>query len=407
MDYGIRLLLISYYWPPLGGPGAIRPVKFAKYLPQFGIFPIVLTRKDIAYHSLDSELGSELEDLQVLRTESFDPARVLYLLGKAHFGPKRWQAPVRQLINFPDNKIGWIPFAYVGVRNINFDLIFVTGPPFSSFILGYYLARKRGKPLILDFRDAWLEFPFIPYLKTQRLIVSYWEAKITRFASSIVVVDENIKNRLIEKYPEISERITVIPNGYDPDDFKIEEKDKIFTIAYLGTVRRERSPETVLKAVAQFLAENRLTTAQIRFKFIGNIEEPYLGMIRQYSFVEVLGHLPYTKAIREFCRSHLGIMITTGSEFFFPSRQNEYLASGLPVIVCGRSKGIHLLESAFKKGYPGWIYDFNDIEGMKQRVSEVYQKFQQEKIIKGENPFKEYTRKTLTERLARLITSRA
>ncbi|OPX18212.1 hypothetical protein BXT86_02425 [candidate division WOR-3 bacterium 4484_100] len=100
-------------------------------------------------------------------------------------------------------------------------------------------------------------------------------------------------------------------------------------------------------------------------------------------------------------------MITTGSEFFFPSRQNEYLASGLPVIVCGRSKGIHLLESAFKKGYPGWIYDFNDIEGMKQRVSEVYQKFQQEKIIKGENPFKEYTRKTLTERLARLITSRA
>ncbi len=401
----INLLIISYYWPPLGGPGSIRPVKFAKYLPRFGINPIILTRKNIAYHSLDKELGNDLKNLKVLRTETFDPARVLYLLGKTEFRHKDWQKPIRQLINFPDNKVGWIPFACASVKDIRFDAILVTGPPFSSFILGYYIARKRQVPLILDFRDAWLEFPFIKYLKIQRRFVSSWETKVTRYAAKIVVVDENIKAELLEKFPELFKKITVIPNGYDPDDFKIREKEEKFTLAYLGTVREERNPDTVLQATARFLSETGISSARVQFKFIGNIEKAYIKMIKQYGFTRIFGHLSYTRALKEFCESHLAIMITTGSEFFFPSRQNEYLASGLPIIVCGRSKGIHLLESAFKKGYPGWVYDFNDINGMKNQILRVYQDFQEGRIMQGKNPYKEYTREKLTQKLAGLIKS--
>jgi len=158
-----KLLIITYYWPPCGGPGALRPVKFAKYLPHFGVQPIILTRKNIAYHSLDEELSQEVKNVQVIRTESFDPARLFYLFGMKKYQAQAWHMPIRQTIHFPDNKVGWTPFAYTSGMGIKYDAIFVTAPPFSSFITAYYMARRTGKPLILDFRDAWLEYPFIPY----------------------------------------------------------------------------------------------------------------------------------------------------------------------------------------------------------------------------------------------------
>jgi hypothetical protein len=96
-------------------------------------------------------------------------------------------------------------------------------------------------------------------------------------------------------------------------------------------------------------------------------------------------------------------MITTGSEYFFPSRQNEYLASGLPIIVCGKSKGIHLLEEAFERGYPGWIYDYDNVHEMKNKILEMYQKYKKGSIDRGETPYKEFTRKNLTKNLAQLI----
>jgi glycosyltransferase involved in cell wall biosynthesis len=399
-----KLLIITYYWPPCGGPGALRPVKFAKYLPQFHIDPIVLTRKNIAYHSFDEELEQQVKNVRVIKTESFDPARILYRLGMKIYRPQQWHMSIKQTINFPDNKLGWAPFAFISGINIEFDSVFVTAPPFSSFITGYYLAKRTGKPLILDFRDAWLEYPFIPYRdKTKRKFVSHWEEKITQFASIIVVVNENIKNSLIKKYPHISKKIYVIPNGYDPDDFVATQKPEMFTISYLGTIREERNPEKFLQSVNELILKKRFSEKDIKIKFIGHIEGHYLAKIKKYNFVKVFGHLPYHDAIKEFSSSHLGIMITTGSKYFFPSRQNEYLASGLPIIVCGKSEGIRLLEKAFKKGYPGWIFDYDDIKGIENKIFKIFQHYEKGKIIKGATPYKEYTRENLTKKLAEII----
>jgi hypothetical protein len=99
----------------------------------------------------------------------------------------------------------------------------------------------------------------------------------------------------------------------------------------------------------------------------------------------------------------VGILITTGSRFFFPSRQNEYLASGLPIIVCGRSSGIHLLEKAFRQGYPGWIFDYNDIDGMAKKLHELHRTWKKGRITRGRNPYHQYTRKNLTKTLAGIL----
>jgi len=399
-----KLLVITYYWPPCGGPGSIRPVKFAKYLPEFGIEPIILTRKDIAYHSLDPELGKELKNICVYKTESLDPARILYCLGMRSYHPKEWQVPIKKALNFPDNKTCWIPFVCIKGPKIDFDYIFVTAPPFSAFIAGYIISKATGKPLILDFRDAWLEFPFMRYEnKLQRDFVAYWEKKVAKFASHIIVISENIKRTLIGRCPELADKISIIPNGYDPEDFpRVPPPDK-FTISYLGTIREERNPETFLMAVQNFLRDTRFSPDEVEVKFIGYIEDNYLKMINQYPFTKVLGHLSYYEALREFCTAHLAFITTTGDEFFFPSRQNEYLASGLPIICCGWSGGFRTLEQAFEKGYPGKIFAYDDITGMKGKIHEIYVQYKHNKIERADHKFPEYTRKNLTRILAEQI----
>lgn len=349
-------------------------------------------------------MQNDVADVKVIKTESLDPARILYRLGMRTYRPKMWHRPIKEAINFPDNKLPWIPYAYYAGIKIDFHYIFVTAPPFSSFITGYMLAKRTYRPLILDFRDAWLEFPFMPYRgKAKRTFVSYWEEKITNTASLIIVVDDNIKKTLIKKYPHIEKKIYVIPNGYDPDDFVTTEKPDIFTVSYLGTVREERNPENFLSAVNALIHEKEINEKDIKVVFIGHIEDQFLKTIRKYAFAEIVGHLPYHHAIRKFSSSHCALMVTTGSDYFFPSRQNEYLASGLPIIVCGKSKAIHLLEDAFKKGYPGWIYDYDDSEGMKNKIFEIYQNFKNGKILRGQTPYKKYTRRSLTKKLAALI----
>ena len=394
--------MISYYWPPCGGPGALRPVKFAKYLSDNGIEPVVLTRKDIAYHTIDRELGNEIKDVRVIRTESFDPARLLYIAGMRRYNPRSWQRPIKQGLNFPDHKLPWFPFAYPASKNMDFDCIYVTAPPFSAFLLGYAIAYARRKPLILDFRDSWLQFPFMPYKGIlQRSFVHAWEKKVVHAAHAIIAVDENIKRDLVQRYPGIDQKTAVIPNGYDPMDLTHADRPTTFTLSYLGTVRKERDPNTILKAVHE--AQEEYKIQDITFKFIGHIEKEFLQPIAHYPFVRILGHLPHTQALHDFAQSHCGIMITTGSTYFFPSRQNEYLASGLPLIVCGESKGLHLLEKAFTQGYPGWVFQYNDIEGMKKRIGMIYQDFKKGKVLKGKTPYTQYTRQNLTTQLAQII----
>lgn len=382
----------------------MRPVKFTKYLPKYGFEPVVLTRKDIAYHSFDRDMENDATGVEVIRTGSLDPARLLYMLGMRKYRMIAWQNPIKQTLNFPDNKTPWVPFAYSAGMVCRFDYIFVTAPPFSAFITGYYLAERTGKPLIVDFRDAWLEFPFMPYKgHLQKTFVRKWERKIVDMASLIVVVDTNIKNSLLKKYPDIREKICVIPNGYDPDDFVQTRLPDVFTISYLGTIREERHPGNILRAVELFMKKVSIGAEDIKFKFIGHVEERFLNVIRRYAFTETTGHLPYKNAIESFCNSHLAILITTGSEYFFPSRQNEYLASGLPIIVCGKSKGLHVLDDAIEKGYPGWIYDFNDIDGIREKISDVYRRYKRGIVIRGKTPFAEYTREKLTQQLAEQI----
>ena len=168
-----RVLIISYNFPPMGMGGVQRATKFAKYLPSFGWEPIILTVKDVDYFAKDYTLLKELSsDTKVIRTGSFDPLRLSYLLKSIMKKNKKsrgetytpLKAKILSWLFFPDNKIGWIPFALSKglkiCKNEKIDLIFSTSPPPSLHLIGYFLKKLTGKVWLADFRDEWIGYQY-------------------------------------------------------------------------------------------------------------------------------------------------------------------------------------------------------------------------------------------------------
>lgn len=396
--------MLCYYWPPLGGPGALRPVKFARYLPDFGVDPIVVTRRDIAYHSYDPDLAAEVPDTRTYRTETFDPARVMRLFGRTDYRPRRWQRPVKIALNFPDNKVGWIPFAYACCRRHRADAVFATAPPFSAFITAYYASRSTGLPLVVDFRDAWREFPFMRYHgRLQHSLVDHWERKVVTRADAITVVDADIARLLQNKYPDARNKIHVLPNGFDPADFTCFPSERIFTIAHLGTIRRERDPDVFLRAVDGLIREGRIPSSAIQVRFIGHVEPEYQSRIAQHRFAVMPGHLPHRTALRQLASAHVALLITTGDSYFFPSRQHEYLASGRPVLVCGISTATHVLTEAFRRGYPGTVVAGNAVPEIKRAILDWFERYHAGTLPQGVTPYQDITRTNVARQLAEIV----
>ena len=228
-----NVLVISYFFPPLGGPGVQRVQKFVKYLPEFGWNPLVLSVKNVEYIAYDESLLDEIENAEIYHSESFDPMRILYLL--EHFRRKKTPRIYHKIAEnkkrfwrdiFPvDSKIGWLPFAlkkgkYI-FRTHKIDAIFATVGPYSDAVLGYLLAKKFGIPLVVDYRDLWKGKPDISYFSNwHRNFAEKTEKKILQFAAKIVMNTEFSRRKITKLFPQIEKnKFTVIYNGWDKSDF--------------------------------------------------------------------------------------------------------------------------------------------------------------------------------------------
>jgi glycosyltransferase involved in cell wall biosynthesis len=226
-----QVLLVTYYFPPLGGPGAIRPAKFCRYLPEFDWSTTALTVKDIAYYTHDRYLLEDVALSKIVASGSLDPARILYRLGKKSVKWTGSPSALAGILNLPDSKLGWLmPAVLKGLPLArSAQVILATAPPFTSLLVGLLLSRLTGRPLVADFRDSWLEFPFVPYTGIYQHI-NYWlEREVARHAAHILAVSRAIEGDLCRRYPWLKDNMTVIPNGFDPSDFDRPSSTSRFT----------------------------------------------------------------------------------------------------------------------------------------------------------------------------------
>ena len=265
-----KILVATYYWPPSGGPGVQRILKFCKYLPHFGWEPIVLTVQDGEYPRLDQSLLDEAELLKVkvFKTKTIEPYKFFKFLTQKNSLPTFELSKVKESIFsnlaywirmnlfIPDARIGWIPFAIKSAKKIilenKIDLIFSSGPPHSSHFIGHRLKRSLSIPWVADFRDPWVDLFY--YSDHKRLAISkkldsILETKILCSADKIITATKGLKLLFENK---IKKNISVVYNGFDEDDFKgldkKNNKDEKIIVSYVGTIARSQVPHNFFQA---------------------------------------------------------------------------------------------------------------------------------------------------------------
>jgi glycosyltransferase involved in cell wall biosynthesis len=239
-------------FPPVGGGGVQRSLKFVKYLPASGWIPVVVTVRNIAYYVYDARLLEEIPPgIEIVRTESVDPLRLAGLFLNSRHGSKTDKPQnsrivegsalvtlyraLRRLLFFPDAQLGWIPFAVLASRKklgrSGIDAIYSPGAPYSSAVIAYILSRLHGIPYVIDFRDGWTDDIYHqPPSRAHRWAHQRLERLVVTNASAVCVYGEWLAKRLAERYPTSAKRIVTIPNGFDPADLN-------------GVIAAEKTPE--------------------------------------------------------------------------------------------------------------------------------------------------------------------
>ncbi len=419
--------MISYFFPPLGGPGVQRIQKFVRYLPQNGWNPIVLTVKNIKYVAYDYSLWDDIKNTEVHRTESADLMRILYRYEKTKKTPenndvyKFTNSKIRDFVRniFPiDPQIGWLPFAVKkGIeicRTQKIEVVYATLTPFSSVIVGYYIAKRCKKKLILDYRDLWQGKTATEYLTNWHKRFSiFWESKVLQFASKVIINTRTSEKIIKELYPDISQnKFTVLHNGFDKNDFKdvtsvSDNKKLIFT--FTGGFYEERTPEYFLNALLQLKEEN-LIPDHVEFRFIGNyvreIEEMLSIKVLQ-KWIKIIPQVEHKKSIKYLLESDILLIFlaSQNSHFVIPAKLFEYLAARKPIFAMISPQG----ESAdiIKQNNIGEVCAPEDVASIKKIILKFIKYHQEKKLSEKydlkKKDFSKYERSFQAKRLSEII----
>lgn len=424
-----QVLFVTYYFPPSGGPGVQRSLKFTKYLPGYGWRPTVLTVRPehASYPDLDPDLAEEIPDsVDVERTYAWDPyalyARVLQqekqdvvsvgFLGESEMNVRqhiaRW---IRANIFLPDARVGWVPFAVTRGRELlrrdRFDAVFTTGPPHSTHLVGLALSLLHDVPWLADFRDPWTRIDYqeaLPITAPARAVDSWIERTVLKNASLATVRSESMGSYLLNS---AQTPMVVIENGFDPEDFEGIEasipKDR-FVVAHVGNVNDARDPAALWKALREMDARKRMP--RLRIAFVGNVERAVLASAARYGvgdLVDILPYLPHEQAVRRMKASTallLSINNVSGARGIVPGKIYEYVASGRPILGIGPPGGD--AARVLAESNAGRMFDFEDVDGVRTYLRASYEAWETGRPLEGASwdRAQRYSRKQQAGRLA-------
>jgi len=437
-------LIFTYYWPPAGGPGVQRFLKFSKYLGEFGIEPIIITVNNGSYPYLDESLIKDIpKDLKVYKTNTFEPFRIYnFMQGKtkkfssvAMVGIKDSESIFHKFSKFiranffiPDARKGWNRFAYKQGLNIidkyNIDMIITTGPPHSTHLIGLRLKHKLNILWLADLRDPWpniLNREEFPRTKRAQIKDEKLKDKVLRSADYITTVSHGLKNQIIDK----NENIQVIYNGFDEEDFNpalnalsAGPLTDEFVITYTGTLLDDYDIKVFFKVLKNII-ENNLTI-NYKLRFVGEIPRSTYEQIEESNLsenIEVTSYVSHTEAIDYLMKSTVLLLVipnVSNNEGIVTGKLFEYLASQKPIICLGPKHGD--AAKVIQECEAGAVFSApskggSDTGGERDMVDELNDHLQKlsEKWLDDSNldlkggKYDIYSRKNQTKKLAEII----
>lgn len=424
-----RVLVIAYYFPPSGGSGVQRALKFVKYLPSFGWIPDVLTLDpaSAAYPDLDSEMLNDVpEEVVVHRTDAWDPYRMYagftnkskedavsvgFLSDKPISYKERFARWIRANVFIPDARVGWYFYALKKARALvasgEIDAIFTTGPPHSTHLIGRSLKRQFNLPWIADFRDPWVDIDFLeelPMTGAARRLNARLEKSVLDESDAVLTVSPVIERQFVKK---TSTPCVTIYNGFDRDDFVSEAgvDEDTFYISHVGNMNAARNPVALWKA----LAGVKQHLPKLKIRLVGNVDGAVMlgletaGLLH---LVERVAYCPHGEAVRYMKESAVLLLpinrvfsakgIVTGKLF-------EYLATGNPVLGVGPADGD--AAAILRDTGAGEMFDFDDGDAMQSYVTGLYAQWAAGKQLPqgGVSSIARYSRSGLTGQLAAML----
>ncbi|MHC2993606.1 hypothetical protein OB13_19235 [Pontibacter sp. HJ8] len=362
----IKLLYISYYWPPSGGPGVQRGLKFCKYFPQFGVQPGILTvdEKQASYPLLDPTFAQEVpEGIAVYRTATSEPFEYYKKLsGKKEIpysGFANQKAKdslldkvfkfVRGNLFIPDARVGWNKHALKKADELlqagQYEAILTTSPPHSTQLIGLKLKSKYKLPWIADLRDPWTNIHYYDQLyhtPIAKRIDKKYELQVLEHADAVIVTSEDTKRLFLNKPLNIDpHKIHVIPNGYDEEDFIYPSAppNDVFLITYTGTITENYNIDVFLKVIAHLMSVH--SEINYKLRFVGKVSDGVKKRIEKagvLGITEFIPHVPHQEAIRYQMESTMLLMAIADVPSMYsnvPGKLFEYLASNKHIICLG------------------------------------------------------------------------
>ncbi|MFV5698030.1 glycosyltransferase family 4 protein [Flavobacterium sp. ZT3R17] len=422
-----KILIITYYWPPAGGPGVQRWLKFVKYLPDFGIQPIVYIPENPTYPIVDENLVKEVSDKAIiLKQKIFEPYQLASFLSKnktkkisSGIIPNKKKQSfldktflwIRGNLFIPDARVFWVKpsVAYLEkyIKENNIDIIVTSGPPHSLHLIGLELKQKLDLKWFADFRDPWTT---IGYHKSLRL--SNYAAKkhktlehlVLNTADTIIVTSKTTKT----EFEAITAKpIAVITNGYDTENVEKQSLDSKFSLAHIGSFLSERNPLILWDCLIELLDEIPDFKSHLEIKLIGAVSQEVLETITQFGlnpYLNNLGYVSHAEAIAHQRKSQVLLLIEIDSEdtkSIIPGKLFEYMVSGRPIVAIGPS-GSDFAEIITETN-TGVFFDYSEKVKLKSVILDFYNQFLAGKLQSNGVGLQKYSRKNLTKELAQLI----
>lgn len=436
-----NVLIIAYFFPPIGGSGVQRTLKFVKYLKKFNWNPIVITvGSDFQQYDLDYSLLEELpNDVKIIRFDHFkfcseqlnnieaqEIFNIIYgLIGDESLADeflnsiKKNECSNRSFILEPDIYIGWVNDVLRNIDNYvdlnNIDAILTTSGPYSDHIIGYYLKKKyKNIKWVADFRDEWTNNPYSTEDKKslKYRLENMMESNIIKTADKIIQVTPISEKNCRENFNIPERKVTTITNGYDESDFNniiINSNNKNFTVTYAGTVYYNRFPEGFIKSFNELIDENLIKKEDIKINFYGiydwRITEK-ISNLDKYNIITCYDYVSHEECLRINCNSNLLFLPVGKEEKFkgvYTGKVFEYIKCGVPILALSPKESI--VEDIIKRTNTGMNFEYDDIEGMKKYILEKYRQWQNKDIILNANlqEIKKYDRIILTQKLAEVF----
>ncbi|NGY38119.1 glycosyltransferase family 4 protein [Flavobacterium sp. XN-5] len=425
-----KILIITYYWPPAGGPGVQRWLKFVKYLPEFGIQPIVYVPENPTYPIVDEKLVKEVSDKAiVLKHKIFEPYQLASLFSTAKtkkissgiIPNKKKQSFMDKLfllirgnLFIPDARFLWVKpsVAYLEkyiVEN-NIDTIVTSGPPHSLHLIGLQLKRKLDLKWFADFRDPWTTIGYHKSLRLSNYATDkhkMLERKVLTSADTIIVTSKTTKKEFeaITKKP-----IAVITNGYDVEKVEIQPLDAKFSLAHIGSFLSERNPMILWDSIVELVNEVPDFKSHLEIKLIGAVSQEVLETISEFglnSYLNNLGYVSHGEAIAHQRKSQVLLLIEIDSDdtkSIIPGKLFEYIVSNRPIIAIGpRNSDFAEIITTTNTGV---FFNYSEKTKLKSVILDFYNQFLEGKLQSNGVGLQQYSRKSLTKELAQLINSK-